>query len=168
MSLSHTYVISPVGKLKLVASKTGLVALLWENDHPRRFPRVEMVEDHQHTILLETRRQLTEYFAGKRTTFSIPLEMRGTPFQKEVWRALQTIPCGQTMSYGNIARQLGNPAATRAVGAANSRNPISIIIPCHRVVGATGRLTGFAGGLKAKAHLLQLECPNYLLADMEP
>ena len=157
MSLSYKYFASPVGKLKLVASETGLIAILWENDTPRRVPLTDLVEDVHQEILVETGRQLSEYFAGKRDTFSIPLDMRGTAFQKNVWEALQTIPFGKTLSYGQIAKQLGRPTASRAVGAANGRNPLSIVVPCHRVVGASGKLTGFAGGLEAKALLLQLE-----------
>ena len=108
-------------------------------------------------MLLETERQLDEYFRGERKTFELTLDMSGTAFQRDVWRALLTIPFGETRSYSQIARQIGSPAAVRAVGAANGRNPIAIIAPCHRVVGATGKLTGFAGGLDAKARLLALE-----------
>jgi methylated-DNA-[protein]-cysteine S-methyltransferase len=116
-----------------------------------------MAADERHPVLVETERQLREYFAGKRKAFSVALDVRGTRFQKDVWEALLAIPFGETRSYGELARQLGNPRATRAVGAANGRNPVSIIVPCHRVVGASGKLTGFAGGLNVKAHLLQLE-----------
>jgi methylated-DNA-[protein]-cysteine S-methyltransferase len=157
MSLAYKIIESPVGKLKLVASDKGLVAVLWENDNPRRVRLSELVEDKQHPVLLETERQLGEYFEGKRKTFSIALDMRGTPFQKSVWEALLAIPFGETRSYGQLAKQLGSPQAVRAVGAANGRNPLSIIVPCHRVIGSTGKLTGFAGGLSTKAHLLGLE-----------
>jgi methylated-DNA-[protein]-cysteine S-methyltransferase len=157
MKLSYKYFASPVGKLTLVASETGLVAVLWENDNPRRVPLTDLVEDDNQHILIEAERQLTEYFAGQRSSFSLPLDMRGTAFQKDVWRALQAIPFGTTLSYGEIANKLGKPTASRAVGAANGRNPISIVVPCHRVIGSTGKLTGFAGGLDAKAHLLSLE-----------
>jgi len=146
-----------VGKLKLVASDEGLVAILWEKDSPRRVRLSELVLDDQHPVLMKTERQLGEYFAGKRKTFSVPLDMRGTSFQKNVWEALLAIPFGETRSYGQLATQLGNPRATRAVGAANGRNPISIIVPCHRVIGSSGKLTGFAGGLEAKERLLRLE-----------
>jgi methylated-DNA-[protein]-cysteine S-methyltransferase len=114
-------------------------------------------EDTNHPVLVETERQLNEYFAGTRKTFSVKLDFVGTEFQNKVWRALLAIPFGETRSYGEIARQLGNPRAMRAVGAASSRNPISIIAPCHRVVGSSGDLTGFAGGLNTKAYLLELE-----------
>src|ERR1700722_7949701 len=163
MSLFYKYCASPLGKLKLVASETGLIAILWENDNPRRVPLTGLVEDNDRKILVETERQLKEYFSGKRNEFSIPLDMRGTAFQKDVWRALQAIPFGTTLSYGQIAKQLGRPTASRAVGAANGRNPISIVVPCHRVIGSAGKLTGFAGGLDAKAHLLNLETSSRLL-----
>jgi methylated-DNA-[protein]-cysteine S-methyltransferase len=163
MSLAYKYVASPVRKLKLVASETGLIAILWENDNPRRVRLADLVEDNNQGILVETERQLNEYFAGKRDEFSIPLDMRGTAFQKNVWRALQAIPFGKTRSYGEIANQVGRPTASRAVGAANGRNPISIVVPCHRVVGSSGKLTGFAGGLEAKAHLLNLETSSLAL-----
>jgi methylated-DNA-[protein]-cysteine S-methyltransferase len=157
MSLFYKMMESPVGKLKLVASDKGLAAILWENDSPRRVRLGEVVEEERHPVLIETERQLGEYFAGKRRDFSIALDVRGTRFQKDVWEALLAIPFGETRSYGELAKQLGNPRATRAVGAANGRNPLSIIVPCHRVVGSSGKLTGFAGGLDAKAHLLGLE-----------
>ena len=108
-------------------------------------------------MLLETERQLKEYFAGERRTFDLTLDLAGTDFQRKVWSALLSIPYGETRSYGEIAAQIGHPGAVRAVGAANSRNPVSIIAPCHRVIGSTGKLTGFAGGLDAKAQLLTLE-----------
>jgi methylated-DNA-[protein]-cysteine S-methyltransferase len=157
MALAYKIIESPVGKLKLVASEKGLVAILWENDNPRRVRLNELVADNKHPVLTETERQLDEYFAGKRKTFSVPLDMRGTRFQKDVWEVLLAIPFGETRSYGQLAKQLGNPRATRAVGAANGRNPLSIIVPCHRVIGSSGKLTGFAGGLDTKAKLLSLE-----------
>jgi methylated-DNA-[protein]-cysteine S-methyltransferase len=157
MSLVYKTIESPVGKLKLVASNKALVAILWENDRPRRVRLSELIEDDQHPLLLEPERQLGEYFAGKRKLFSVALEMTGTRFQKDVWTALQAIPFGETRSYAQLAEQLGNPRATRAVGAANGRNPVSIIVPCHRVIGSSGKLTGFAGGLEVKAQLLSLE-----------
>ncbi len=157
MSLAYKIMDSPVGKLKLVASNKGLVAILWENDKPRRVRLSEVVKDEEHAVLLKTELQLREYFAGKRTAFSVPLDMRGTRFQSDVWEKLLAIPFGQTRTYGQLAKLLGKPLAARAVGAANGRNPISIIVPCHRVIGSTGKLTGFAGGLETKAHLLNLE-----------
>ncbi len=157
MSLSYKIIDSPIGKLKLVASDKALVAILWENDKPRRVRLSELKVNGQHPVLLETERQLKEYFDGKRKEFSIALEMNGTRFQKDVWEALLAIPFGETRSYAQLAEQLGNPRATRAVGAANGRNPVSIIVPCHRVIGSSGKLTGFAGGLEVKAQLLNLE-----------
>ena len=109
------------------------------------------------SLLAETERQLREYFSGKRSRFELPLDFQGTEFQKKVWSALLTIPFGETRSYTEIAVQIGSPNAVRAVGAANGRNPLSIVAPCHRVIGASGGLTGFAGGLAAKQWLLRLE-----------
>jgi len=157
MSFACKSMESPVGTLKLVANDKGLVAILWENDRPNRVCLDEMIANERHPVLVETERQLGEYFAGKRKTFSVVLDMRGTHFQKDVWEALRAIPFGETRSYAQLAKQLGNPRATRAVGAANGRNPVSIIVPCHRVIGSTGKLTGFAGGLETKAYLLGLE-----------
>lgn len=157
MSLCHKFIRSPVGKLRLVANDKGLVAILWENDNPRRVPLADSVEDDQQQILVETERQLTEYFSAKRQSFSLPLDMRGTRFQKEVWNALRSIPFGETRSYGQLANQIGRSTASRAVGGANGRNPISIVVPCHRVIGSSGKLTGFAGGLETKAILLEHE-----------
>jgi methylated-DNA-[protein]-cysteine S-methyltransferase len=150
-------VASPVGELKLVASDKGLAAILWENDDPKRVRLGELIEAPRHSVLLQTEHQLNEYFAGKRTDFTVALDMTGTDFQKKVWGALLTIPFGETRSYGDIARQIGQPTASRAVGAANGRNPVSIITPCHRAIGSNGALTGFAGGLDAKQYLLSLE-----------
>lgn len=148
---------SPVGDLTLIASDTGLTAILWPNDDPSRVPARNPVESADHPILAEAKRQLTAYFAGELKVFTVPLDMIGTDFQKSVWAALLTIPHGETRSYAEIARQIGRPTATRAVGAANARNPLSIIAPCHRVIGSNGALTGFAGGLEAKELLLRLE-----------
>jgi len=163
MGLVRKKIESPVGDLELFASDQGLVALLWENDRPGRVRLAESERDEQHPVLLATERQLREYFAGKRESFSIPLDMQGTRFQKDVWEALLTIPFGETRSYAQLAVQIGNPSATRAVGAANGRNPISIIVPCHRVIGSSGKLTGFAGGLETKAHLLKLESRHHIV-----
>lgn len=157
MSLAHKPMPSPVGELKLVASDKGLVAILWPNDSPRRVPLDETILDKNHPILVETESQLHEYFAGRRKRFTVPLDLRGTPFQRNVWNLLLAIPYGETRSYAQLANQLGNARATRAVGAANGRNPVSIIVPCHRVIGSSGTLTGFAGGLAVKAQLLEME-----------
>ena len=157
MELVFTEMASPLGLLKLVATDQALVAVLWENENPKRVRLAELVEDKKHPILLETQKQLNEYFAGQRTQFDLPLDFEGTEFQKKIWQALLTIPFGETRSYKQIAEQVGNVKAVRAVGAANGRNPISIIAPCHRVVGANGKLVGFAGGLENKEILLKLE-----------
>ncbi len=157
MELVFIEMASPVGVLKLVATDQALVAVLWENENPKRVRLAELVEDKKHPILLETQKQLNEYFVGQRTQFDLPLDFEGTEFQKKIWQALLTIPFGETRSYKQIAEQVGNVKAVRAVGAANGRNPISIIAPCHRVVGANGKLVGFAGGLENKDILLKLE-----------
>lgn len=148
---------SPIGLLKLVANKERLAAILWENDDPKRVRLNPLEENRNHPTLLETERQLNDYFAGKLARFSAKLDFTGTAFQKKVWSALLTIPFGETRSYAQIARQIGRPTAVRAVGAANGKNPISIIAPCHRVIGSNGKLTGFAGGMRTKAFLLKLE-----------
>lgn len=148
---------SPLGLLTLVASARGLAAILWENDDPRRVPLGPLIEAGDHPVLARTQAQLDEYFAGTRRAFALPLDFVGTAFQKQVWAALLTIPFGETRSYADIARTIGRPTACRAVGAANGRNPISIVAPCHRVIGANGGLTGFAGGIAAKRRLLALE-----------
>lgn len=148
---------SPVGELTLVADANGLAAILWENDRPGRVRLGPLTEAPDHPLLVETERQLGEYFAGDRRRFDVPLSFAGTAFQKSVWAALLAIPFGETRSYGEVAAQIGKPGASRAVGAANGRNPISIIAPCHRVIGSSGKLTGFAGGMEAKQYLLELE-----------
>jgi methylated-DNA-[protein]-cysteine S-methyltransferase len=150
-------VASPVGTLTLVATDHGLAAILWENERPNRVRLAIQGEDVRHPVLLETERQLAEYFAGRRQRFALKLDVTGTPFQRKVWQALLTIPFGETRSYAQIAKQIGHPSAARAVGAANGRNPLSIVAPCHRVVGSAGALTGFAAGLDVKARLLALE-----------
>ena len=153
---------SPVGALSLAATDHALVALVWRREsHAAAFELA--VESPTHPLLRETARQLHEYFAGSRRKFDVPLEFRGTDFQRRAWSALLSIPYGETRTYRQMAEQIGNPAAVRAVGAANGRNPISIIAPCHRVIGMNGDLTGFGGGLDAKARLLSLEAPQLQL-----
>ena len=154
---------SPVGELTLVADERCLKAVLWENDDPKRVRLNPRHEDHVHPVLLKAEQQLHEYFAGDREEFDLPLDFTGTEFQRNVWQALLTIPFGETRSYAQIAEQIGNPGAVRAVGAANGRNPISIIAPCHRVIGSNGKLTGFAGGMEAKAFLLKMESKKLTL-----
>jgi methylated-DNA-[protein]-cysteine S-methyltransferase len=155
--LSYKFMDSPVGRLKLVGNDAGLLAVLWPNDRPLRVKLDEMREDLHHPILCQAECQLTEYFKGERTAFDVPMQLRGTAFQQRVWQQLLRIPYGHTRSYGRLAAAIGNGSASRAVGRANSKNPLSIIVPCHRVIGASGRLTGFAGGLKTKEQLLVLE-----------
>lgn len=157
MSSAFTLMQSPVGTLTLVARGNSLAAVLWEQERENRVRLGALHRNDTHPTLKETARQLGEYFAGQRQRFELPLDFFGTDFQRQVWAALLTIPFGETRSYSEIARQIGNPSAVRAVGAANGRNPISIIAPCHRVIGASGSLTGFAGGLQAKQYLLALE-----------
>ncbi|WP_159982269.1 MULTISPECIES: methylated-DNA--[protein]-cysteine S-methyltransferase [unclassified Novosphingobium] len=163
MPLVHKPMASPVGELTLVGSDAGLVAVLWEDDRPGRVSLGPMGDGSDHPVLAHTEIQLREYFEGRREVFDLPLDFRGTDFQKSVWQALLHIPFGETRSYAQIALAIGRPTASRAVGAANGRNPISIITPCHRVIGTSGRLTGFAGGLEAKAWLLWLEAGQPLL-----
>ncbi len=148
---------SPVGRLTVVATDDGIAAILWENDRPSRVPVSIGKEERNHPVLVEAERQLGEYFSRGRKQFALKLDVSGTAFQRKVWNALMTIPFGETRSYSEIAAQIGSPGAARAVGAANSRNPVSIVAPCHRVVGSTGALTGFAGGLDVKARLLAFE-----------
>ena len=149
---AYTIIESPIGPLTLVASEAGLQRLAFGAHRPD-----EAVEMPDHPLLKKTEAQLTEYFAGERTEFDVPLDMTGTPFQKSVWALLQEIPYGTTTSYGALALQLGSLGKSRAVGLANGKNPVAIIVPCHRVIGASGALTGFGGGLDVKAFLLSLE-----------
>ncbi len=149
---------TPVGDLTLVASDQGLRAILWPKLSPQRAgitPRPRRNPDHP--ILKQTATQLDEYFAGSRTTFAIPLDLQGTHFQLAAWRSLADIPFGSTTSYGRQAAALGIPTAARALGAANGANPVCIVLPCHRVIGADGSLTGFGGGLPIKQWLLDHE-----------
>jgi methylated-DNA-[protein]-cysteine S-methyltransferase len=157
MPTTFTRFPSPVGELVLTASDTALTGVYF----PTGGPRADWLEDPGSgpagEVLGRARRQLTEYFAGTRTTFDLPLDPPGTPFEHRVWHLVRSIPYGSTTSYGELARRLGDPRATRAVGAANGKNPIPIIVPCHRVVGARGDLTGFGGGLDRKRWLLEHE-----------
>jgi methylated-DNA-[protein]-cysteine S-methyltransferase len=157
VSLFYKEIKSPVGKLKLIASAHALVAVLWEREQPDRVKLEAPMLAPEHPILIATERQLTEYFTGARTVFDLPIEPRGSEFQKKVWYVLRKIPFGQTRSYLDLAKMLGSAAASRAVGRANGKNPLSIIVPCHRVIGSDGSLTGFAAGLETKAALLAFE-----------
>lgn len=151
-----TSVDSPIGPLLLTASDRGLTRVYMET-HRHGSGDVEADWQRDDDVFEETHRQLDEYFSGERTEFDLPLDPAGTPFQLVVWEALREIPYGEVRSYGEIAAEIGRPGAARAVGLANGRNPISVIVPCHRVIGATGALTGYGGGLERKQYLLQLE-----------
>ena len=153
---SANVVDSPVGPLYLAATDAGLTHLLFAAKMHRR-PTVVAGSGEAARILRETERQLSDYFAGRRREFDVPLAPAGTEFQLATWRTLQKVSFGETISYGELARRLGRPRAVRAVGTANGANPISIIVPCHRVIGADGTLTGYGGGLDNKRRLLSLE-----------
>ncbi len=154
--VSFCHIDSPIGRLTLTSDGTALTGLYMAS--PSKPPRTpDWVMDPTAAPLPEAARQLREYFAGERRQFDLPLRLHGTDFQKRVWRALTEIPFGETWSYGQLAKQLDNPSACRAVGLANGKNPIAIIVPCHRVIGADGSLTGFGGGLPRKQWLLSHE-----------
>lgn len=159
---THTVVDSPLGPLTLRATD-GVLSGLWMTDH-RHGPDAAALGTADPDGLPAAREQLAAYFAGTLTVFDLPLASRGTDFQQRVWTALRDIPYGETATYGELAATLGRPTATRAVGLANGRNPISIVVPCHRVVGADGTLTGYGGGLERKRHLLDLERGDTLTA----
>ena len=162
--LSSTTMDTPVGELTLVASERGLRAVMWPDEREGRVPVGEATGAGPRAarILADAVRELDEYFVGERTEFDLPLDPVGTEFQQQVWQVLRTIPYGETISYGEQAERLGDKNKSRAVGAANGRNPISIIVPCHRVVGSNGKLTGFAGGLDNKDWLLRHERKDQL------
>jgi len=146
---------SPLGKILLAGNEQGLTQVSFREGKNPLIPKPDWQRDED--VWATAVAQLTAYFAGELQTFDFPLAPKGTPFQQKVWAYLQTIPYGRTTTYGTIAQELGNPKSTRAVGAANGRNPIAVIIPCHRVIGSDGKLTGYAGGLQIKAALLGLE-----------
>jgi methylated-DNA-[protein]-cysteine S-methyltransferase len=150
MTLIARTVETPIGELTLVASEAGLREIHWAGTYVRKVAG-------DSPVLEAAAAQLREYFAGERTTFDLPLDLDGTDFQREAWLGLAAIRYGETVSYGEQARRLGRPAAARAVGAANGRNPLPIVLPCHRVVGSDGSLTGFGGGLDVKRKLLEHE-----------
>lgn len=155
---THVTLPSPVGPLTIVAEAGSITGLYMDSQRHRPDPDVlGAVGDMQAEPFASAASQLTAYFAGQLTDFDLPLAPAGTDFQRRVWSALQTIPYGQTWSYSQLARKIGNDAAVRAVGLANGRNPISVVIPCHRVIGADGSLTGYGGGLDRKRFLLDLE-----------
>jgi methylated-DNA-[protein]-cysteine S-methyltransferase len=161
MTHCYRHLDSPVGKLTLVAHDSSLVAVMWEHEilDKKGFHAAKLSASH--AVLNAAAKQLGEYFNKKRTRFELPLAFSGTEFQMKVWRGLQQIPYGQTWSYGQLANTVGSPKAYRAAGAANGRNPLAIVIPCHRVIGANGSMTGFGGGIKNKSILLHLESMNH-------
>ncbi len=146
---------SPIGELTLIASEAGLRRISWPGEEVAHCDGVG--GDDAHPVLAAAAEQLGEYFNGDRQEFDLPLDVAGTDFQREVWFALISVPYGQTASYGEQAERIGRPGASRAVGAANGKNPLPIVLPCHRIVGADGSLTGFAGGLDLKQKLLAHE-----------
>ncbi len=154
----YCYTKTPIGDLLLAGDDEGLSLIGFPKGKMRRDPEPDWIFNEK--PLAEARRQLDEYFAGERKEFDLPLQLSGTDFQVQVLEELQRIPYGETTSYGAIAKRIGRPRAVRAVGAANGRNPIPIVIPCHRVIGSTGDLTGFGGGLDTKAALLRLEAEH--------
>jgi methylated-DNA-[protein]-cysteine S-methyltransferase len=155
MTTLYTTFDSPLGDLLLVGDGQALHGLYMQEGRTAIAVNGEWTrDDHAFTAVRE---QLDEYFAGRRTTFDLPLQMNGSPFQRRVWKALEDIPYGATISYGELARRVGAPATPRNVGTTNGRNPISVIVPCHRVIGADGSLTGYGGGLERKRLLLDLE-----------
>ncbi|MGY8905337.1 MAG: methylated-DNA--[protein]-cysteine S-methyltransferase [Burkholderiales bacterium] len=157
-SIVQSHCPSPLGRMILAATNQGLAGLWFEGQKHLPADTARWPLEHQHPVLLQTVAQLNDYFAGRRNTFDAVLDLRtGTPFQQSVWHALLAIPPGATTSYSALSQAIGKPRAVRAVGAAIGRNPISIVVPCHRVIGANGTLTGYAGGLHRKTALLQLE-----------
>ncbi len=156
---------TPVGELRLIAGERGLRAILWGAEDMARIASIDETElvEGSNPVLDQAVAQLEEYFAGTRREFDLPLDPQGTPFQQSVWLVLRTIPYGRTISYGEQAGQLGDPNKARAVGAANGKNPLSIVVPCHRVIGSGGQLTGFAAGLDVKSWLLDHERQPRLL-----
>jgi methylated-DNA-[protein]-cysteine S-methyltransferase len=162
VTVAYAVIDSPLGPLTLVAADTGELAGLYMEQHRHR-PPLETFGLRDDSILPAVQQQLKEYFAGDRTTFDVPLKLSGTPFQQRVWEALKDIPYGEITTYGQLAATLGLvPGASRAVGLANGKNPVSIIVPCHRVIGSTGSLTGYGGGLDRKQRLLDHERADVL------
>lgn len=155
MTLYETFMPSPMGELRLLADSTGLRGIYYQ-EH-KHVPTLVSESAHDHPVLLEARKQLDEYFAGERKKFDVPLALHGTPFMLRVWEVLGKIPFGTTATYKQLAESIGAPKSSRAVGRAIALNPISIILPCHRVVGSSGKLTGYAGGLSCKEWLLKYE-----------
>jgi len=162
--MNYFYIETPIGKLLIAGDAESVRHIRFPEKGAPASPDAGWIEGVTGP-LREAARQLNEYFEGRRKDFDLPLLPEGTQFQKSVWRKLQDIPYGQTISYGELARRVGNPKASRAVGAANGQNPIPIVIPCHRVIGANGKLTGFGGGLPTKEALLGLESRQLTLGN---
>ncbi len=160
MGISFEQWESPIGRLSIAADETAVVALAFEANRPRIRAALGNVQEGANTLTRQAIAQLQEYFAGTRQVFELPLRLHGTDFQRRVWQALQEIPYGETRSYSEQAAAIGQMQAVRAIGITNGRNPISIIIPCHRVIAKSGKLAGYAGGVAAKQYLLQLESRN--------
>jgi methylated-DNA-[protein]-cysteine S-methyltransferase len=160
MSISFQKYLSPVGELFLADKDGRLLAVLYQEGWPRFAKKFPEALERETPVLIETRKQLGEYFAGQRRAFELPYELQGTAFQIHVWSALSSIPFGQTRTYKEQAEAISAPSAVRAVGRTNGLNLLSIVLPCHRVIGSNGSLTGYAGGLAAKQYLLQLEAEH--------
>jgi methylated-DNA-[protein]-cysteine S-methyltransferase len=152
-----TFYESPIQILRLVSDGRSLIGLYMMSEKHSLIPQGDWLEDKSVELFGQAKQQLTAYFVGSLTEFDLPLQMEGTSFQKRVWSVLQTIPYSTTISYGELAQQIGQPRASRAVGLANGRNPISIVVPCHRVIGANGKLMGYGGGIDRKQWLLNHE-----------
>ncbi|WP_430591507.1 methylated-DNA--[protein]-cysteine S-methyltransferase [Humidisolicoccus flavus] len=160
--MRHTLINSPIGPLTIVANEAEQLTALYMGEDHRHRPSIETLGEYIEPeqadgVLVLARQELTEYFAGERHSFSVPFSCAGTEFQQRVWAALTEIPYGETRTYGELAAMIGNPAAVRAVGLANGKNPLSIVVPCHRVIGANKALTGYGGGIERKRILLELE-----------
>jgi len=160
MTICYQKISSPAGTIFIAADKTYLKAITFDRNEEKIRTSLSGFTHKSNTIIEQTQVQLQEYFAGKRTEFDLPLSFSGTEFQQQTWRALLTIPYGETRSYSEQAHLIGNPKAVRAVGRTNGLNPIGIVVPCHRVIGKSGKLTGYAGGLDKKRFLLDLERKN--------
>jgi methylated-DNA-[protein]-cysteine S-methyltransferase len=154
---THTTIDSPIGALLLTTDGAALTGIYLDSERGATRPTDLGADDPHHPVLAAAADQLRAYFAGERDEFDVPLSAAGTTFQREVWDALARIPYGETISYGELARRVGKPSASRAVGLANGRNPLPIIVPCHRVIGANGTLTGYGGGIERKQWLLEHE-----------
>ena len=155
MANRFTYYDSPLGTVTLQANEQGLLGV-WFETHTTK-PEDLGIQEDSFPIFQSVKEQLERYFAGDAVQFDVPIAAKGTPFQQSVWHALTTIPCGETWSYAQLADAIGNPKAVRAVGLANGKNPVSVIVPCHRVIGKNGKLTGYAGGIERKQRLLTIE-----------